>query len=106
MVMVRNDKFYNLFSALGASYVITYLSVIIFNIRSALFITLCFFALWFVGFLILYKIKKEIHYGVVKGIYTGWDATILVDIFLPVDLIEDASTTSLSRYGFVVPIVL
>lgn len=97
LVFTQNDKFYNLFGAIGASYVLVYLVILLCGIQTNIFIPAILFGLSFVGFVLFKKANREYHYGLLIGIFTGMTANILLSNITPIDMMIGAHSASKMR---------
>lgn len=97
IIFTRNDKFYNLFSAIGAGYIFAYLFVILFGVES-LTLPVCIFLLAMVGMIILKKADRKIHFGVIAGILTGIISNILLSNVTPFDIMQKVHYPSKARF--------
>ncbi|KRH92146.1 putative transporter [Pseudoloma neurophilia] len=98
IIFTRNDKFYNLFSALGASYVLVYLLILLIGIQSNIIVPFCLFSIITISFIILKKANRELHFGILSGIMTGMAGNILLSNLTPLDLITKGHHSSKIRF--------
>ncbi|ELQ74353.1 putative transporter [Trachipleistophora hominis] len=83
MVFSKNEKFYNLFTAIGSAYIVTYMIVILLNMPR-IFVFLPLMIVAFLGFVVFKKTKRAMHYAVCKAILTGFMLDLMIDHLLPV----------------------
>ncbi|ELA47271.1 hypothetical protein VCUG_01267 [Vavraia culicis subsp. floridensis] len=89
MVFSKNEKLYNLFTAIGSAYIVSYMIVLLLNMpRILLFLPLIVVA--FLGFVVFKKVKREMHHAVCKAILTGFMLDVIIDNLFPIDYMENS----------------